>query len=114
MKHLFIISLLLLTGCSTLNPNQQALRQAIGNFHYEADKDDEWRIYDAIDKPFKGDCEDFALTLQKKIGGQVWYVAHKTQGAHAVLIKDEVTYDFLLNRSMPIESYPGKPIYIMN
>lgn len=113
MIRILLISLIL-SGCSTLNPNQAALHQAIWNFTYEPDKADEWRIYDAIDKPFAGDCEDFALTLQKQIGGDVWFVKHNTLGSHAVLVKDDVAYDYLIGRSIGRDRYPGKFIVIIN
>jgi len=114
MKNLFIISLALLSGCTTMTPDQKAMWQASANFTYVADIADEWRIYDRIDQPFEGDCEDYALTLQKQIGGDVWYVVHNTLGAHAVLVKNQITYDFLARRSMDIEVYPGEFIYVMN
>jgi len=56
MKKLIISSLLLLTGCSTMTPDQKAMWQATANFNYVADIADEWRIYDRIDQPFYGDC----------------------------------------------------------
>lgn len=49
----------------------EAHRLALWNFSYEKDANDEYRIYDYIDRPFFGDCEDFAFTLQKVIGGDV-------------------------------------------
>ena len=113
MKNLFIISLVLLSGCTTMTPDQKAMWQASANFVCVADVADERRVYDRIDQPFEGDCEDYALTLQKQIGGKVWYVVRK-EGAHAVLVKDQITYDFLARRSMDIEVYPGEFIYVMN
>ncbi len=113
MKHLFIIGLILLSGCTTMTPDQKAMWQASANFTYVADIADEWRVYDRIDKPFEGDCEDYAFTLKKQIGGDVWYVLRK-EGAHAVLVKNNITYDFLARRSMHRDNYPGKFVFVMN
>lgn len=114
MRKLIIISLALLSGCTTMTPDQKAMWQASANFVYVADVADEWRVYDRIDQPFEGDCEDYALTLQKQIGGKVWYVNHHDRGAHAVLVKNNVTYDFLAGRSMHRDSYPGEFVFVMN
>ena len=113
MRKLIIISLALLSGCTTMTPDQKAMWQASANFVYVADVADEWRVYDRIDQPFEGDCEDYALTLQKQIGGDVWYVINR-KGAHAVLVKNDITYDFLVKRSMHRNRYPGKFMYVMN
>ena len=53
----------------------------------------EYRIYDRIDRPFYGDCEDAAFTLQKQIGGDVWYVLLNNGTAHAALVKNGIVYD---------------------
>jgi len=55
----------------THTKEENAHKLALSNFVYEADKVNEYRIYDYIDKPFHGDCEDFAFTLQRQIGGDV-------------------------------------------
>jgi outer membrane biogenesis lipoprotein LolB len=114
MRKLFIISLLALSGCTTMTPDQKAMQQASDNFVYVSDIADEWRIYDRIDQPFEGDCEDYALTLQKQIGGKVWYVNHHKRGAHAVLVKNNVTYDFLVKRPLHKYLYPGEFVFVMN
>ena len=116
MKNLFIISLLLLTGCATLTPEQSAQWTASSNFTYKGELPgkDEWITYDSINQPFTGDCEDYALTLQKQIGGNVWYVVLPDKRAHAVLAKNGIAYDFRFKRSMTVESYPGLFSHIIN
>jgi hypothetical protein len=116
MKNLFIISLLLLTGCSVMTTEQSAMWQATNNFTYKGELPgkDEWITYDSINEPFTGDCEDYALTLQKQIGGDVWYVVLPGKRAHAVLAKNGIAYDFRFKRSIKVESYPGRFSHIMN
>ena len=113
MIRILLISLLL-TGCATMTPDEAAMWQASGNFNYKADINDEWRIYDRIDQPFEGDCEDYALTLQKQIGGDVWFVSHRTLGPHAVLVKNHIAYDYLIGRPVSFYDYPGKFEVIIN
>ena len=96
-----------------MTPDQKAMWQASGNFTYVADIENELRVYDRIDQPFEGDCEDYAFTLKKQIGGDVWYVLRK-EGAHAVLVKNNITYDFLARRSIHRDNYPGKFVFVMN
>lgn len=86
---------------------------ALWNFTYEADKENEYRIYNSISMPFAGDCEDFAFTLQGIIGGDVWYVTRKGRQAHAVLVKDGLVYDSLSKHKVKKEFYQGEFIYIM-
>ncbi len=98
-------------GCNTTSQNaNQIYRKAISNFVYESDIEDERCIYENIDDKFYGDCEDFAFTLQKQIGGEVWYVILNDRTSyryHAVLVKDGITYDYIYKSSWK-ENYPAR------
>lgn len=65
MKIIFAIAVtFLIAGCQSYK-DYAIYNQAKYNFVYEADKENELRLYDRVDKRFYGDCEDFAFTLQK-------------------------------------------------
>tara|TARA_R100000541_G_scaffold30953_1_gene39829 strand:- start:1353 stop:1700 length:348 start_codon:yes stop_codon:yes gene_type:complete len=113
MRLILIFSLGLCASCSS-NPDAEAHRLALWNFHYEADKVDEYRIYDRIDRPFFGDCEDFAFSLQKVIGGDVWYIDQGKAIAHAALVKDNWVYDSIQKRPVSKSRYNGDFKYIMS
>ena len=53
-------------------------------FVYKADEEDIWTVL-ADHGVVYGDCEDYALTLQKQVGGQLWYVKARDQQAHMIL-----------------------------
>ena len=108
-----LILIFSLAGCAS-NPDYEAHRLALWNFKYKADIDDEWLIYDRIDQPFFGDCEDLSLTLQKQIGGKVWYVLLPDGTAHAALVKNKMVYDSLFKRPVEQDKYKGTFLYIMN
>lgn len=99
-----IAAVLLMYGCSSV-PNVNTHMMALSNFRYRRDVADEWLIYDRIDQPFTGDCEDYALTLQKQIGGKVWYVVIPTGEHHAVLVADDHVYDNLNRWPVHREEY---------
>lgn len=96
------------------NPDAEAHRLALWNFNYEKDIDNEYRIYDYIDRPFFGDCEDFAFTLQKVIGGEVWYIDTGRPVAHAALVKSGLVYDSARKRPISKYRYNGEFKYIMS
>ena len=112
MRLILIFSLSLCASCVS-SPDAEAHRLALWNFHYEADKANEWRIYDRIDRTFFGDCEDFSLSLQKVIGGDVWYVHNGGAAAHSALVKNGIVYDSLSRYPIPKGQYKGRFIYIM-
>jgi hypothetical protein len=97
-------------GCGT--DDVVFYEQALSNFVYEADKQNELRVYDRVDLQFFGDCEDFAFTLQNKIGGDVWHVILKDGQRHAVLVKNNITYDYLY-RNKTMKTYNAKFLFIM-
>ena len=110
---ILIFSLSLCVSCAS-NPDTEAHRLALWNFTYKADIDDELRVYDSISSNFSGDCEDFAYTLRKQIGGDVWYVLLPDGTAHAALVKNNMVYDSLFKRPAEQDKYKGTFLYIMN
>ena len=113
MRPLLIFSLSFCVSCVS-NPDVEAHRLALWNFNYEKDINNEYRIYDYIDRPFSGDCEDFAFTLQKVIGGDVWYVDKGERLAHAALVKNGIVYDSLSRYPILKSWYNGEFKYIMS
>jgi hypothetical protein len=115
MKNLIIIiALALLSGCvsSQSYETESLYKQATRNFNYEHDIANEYRIYGRIDQQFKGDCEDFAFTLQKQIGGDVHFTYLNGAEPHAVLSLNGKVYD-MDGIARPIKDYPGKLLFIM-
>ncbi len=90
------------------DPDTRALQVAHRNFKYVPDVGDERRHFTNIDRPFYGDCEDFAFTLQKQIGGTVRYVMLDTGQAHAVLCKGGKVYCNLHRWPTSQENYRGE------
>lgn len=112
---LISLNLLGVVGCASTEENM--FYTAKNNFVYEADKVDEWKIYDSVSEKFSGDCEDFAFSLQNQIGGDVWYVFVEVNGkpsAHAVLLKDGMVYDNNLAHPTPKNAWKGKFGWVMN
>jgi len=109
-----IIALAVLCASCVSNPDAEAHRLALWNFKYRADINDELRVYDSISNNFSGDCEDFAYTLRKQIGGDVWYVLLLDGTAHAALVKDGIVYDNINRRPTGVTDYRGQFIKIMS
>lgn len=112
MRLILIFSLSLCASCVS-NPDAEAHRLALWNFRYEKDIANEYRVYDYIDRPFSGDCEDFAFSLQKVIGGDVWYIDTGNPIAHAALVKNDIVYDSLSKYPMPKSQHNGDFKHIM-
>jgi len=95
------------------HPYEDEFYTALENFTYIEDKPDHetYIAFTEITSPFYGDCEDFAFTLQKQIGGEVWAMTHTAQQAHAVLIVDGIVYDNFFRIPTPIDDYPGEKLY---
>ena len=101
----YLLPLLLLAGC-TSNPYTQAQWDLEARWTYKSDYYDEWN-YMALEGPVEGDCEDFALTLQRTLGkGAVWVIEKESWGysAHAVLVIDGMFYDYFY--AYPSKFYP--------
>lgn len=113
MRLLTLIAFSLCASCVS-NPDAEAHRLALWNFSYQSDIADEWKVYDRIDQPFSGDCEDFSLSLQKQIGGDVWYVILPDGTAHAALVKNDIVYDNINRRPIGVTDYRGQFIKIMS
>ena len=88
-----LLLITLLTGCTSFKYQQEHF-EALHNFTYKKDDaSNSWVMYSTTIRPFKGDCEDFAFTLQNVIGGKVRRVYDPKWGYHAVLVKEGVIYD---------------------
>ena len=107
---LIILMVVMSVGCSTME--QKAHFSAMSNFTYVADVGDSWDRYDPS-KPFSGDCEDFAFSLQTVIDGDVYRVKLNTGTYHAVILKDGIVYDNLYNHPKPVSLYPAEFINVM-
>lgn len=111
---LFAVGAFFIYGCANVSHEVKAFQTAHYNFKYTKDpKSDPWYAFTNINNPFSGDCEDFAFTLQRAIGGQVMYtILERT--AHAVLLKDGVIYDSRYKWPISAEDYQGAVIYEMH
>lgn len=105
MKVLLLMTLVVTSGCANMQ-HRQDYREAKRNFVYEADVANEIRVYDSIATPFYGDCEDFAFTLQRVIGGSVYHVT-ASNIHHAILIKDGIVYDSAADAPYRITYFRG-------
>jgi len=118
MKHVLtaiVLALLLIAVFLYFNSSEaeKAYYEALSNFTYVDDVADEHKAFTSIDKPFKGDCEDFAFTLQLQIGGEVWAFTHNDKENHAALILNGIVYDSLRTHPVTIENYPKFKLYEM-
>ena len=63
------------------------------NFTYQHEEVDSWDVY-PVDTPFRGDCEDFAFSLQEAVGvGKVYLVERNGVVDHAVYVYDKLIWD---------------------
>jgi hypothetical protein len=90
----------------------------LSNYEYVEDESDDWRILDGT-KPFKGDCEDFAFTMQHLVGAGSVFAAMTHDGAnsyftpdHAVFIYAGLVWD-LHGDVLSIAQYQAKYAQIM-
>lgn len=103
----YLILIIFLTGCTMTEYDHW---RAYKNFTYISEKGDVWTRHD-IFKPFSGDCEDFAFSLQQRIGGEVWAI-FKDDGWHAALVKDGWVYDLTPERIRK-EDYEGEFVEVI-
>ena len=119
MTKAFLILVLLITatsaGCASTNGDNFIYKKARRNFIYkrETTSPEQHLIYTSVHSRFTGDCEDFAFTLQRQIGGIVWHVVlNKTKQHHAVLVKDGVAYGNKYS-PMSLDLYPARFVFVM-
>lgn len=112
---------------------KQAAREAHGLFTYKSDKDEEWTSYGLEmihGLPFKGDCEDFALTVADYLETQgydarhmaiavlnVSYIVPSDTYNHAVLIvntdEGQLVVDNMSKRAVSVNFYDSASWYSM-
>lgn len=112
-SQLIVVALIiiLLFAWFKLSPKtheEEVFYTALENFTYQLEPtgEDTYLQYTHYDNPFIGDCEDFAFTLQRELGGQVWAVEHDGPIKHAVLIKDGIVYDNFHQQPIRVSEYP--------
>jgi hypothetical protein len=68
-------------------------QQVLSNYEYVLDAvdTDTWDVYDGS-KLFKGDCEDFAFTMQAMVGAGSVFPAMSHQGANSSYIPDHAVF----------------------
>lgn len=103
---------LFISGCSSV-PNLHEHRLVLSNFRYRNHIDDEWLVYDRIDQPFSGDCEDYAFTLQRQICGEVWHVELPDSRRHVVLLANGYVYDNLNKWPIAQSEFQGRLWFVM-
>lgn len=108
-----VLAILAVTTYYLSSSEDRAYYEALSNFTYVDDVADEHKAFTRIDKPFEGDCEDFAFTLQLQIGGEVWAFTHNDNVNHAALVLNGVVYDSLRKHPVSVEKYPKHPLYKM-
>lgn len=91
MKYKFFIVSLTLIFLSACSPPtlQQEHTWALKRHKYITDQD-QYGIPNKWVASLKGDCEDYALVMKNKVGGQLLYVRAYTGEAHIVLLVDGV------------------------
>ena len=108
-----VLAILAVTTYYLSSSDDRAYYEALSNFTYVDDVADEYKAFTRIDRPFAGDCEDFAFTLQRQIGGEVWAFTYDNNVNHAALVLNGVVYDSLRKHPVSIEKYPKHPLYQM-
>ncbi|HAD90959.1 MAG TPA: hypothetical protein DCG36_12425 [Alteromonas macleodii] len=108
------LAILAFTAYHSSSSDEKAYYMALSHFIYIDDIADEHKAFTRIDKPFQGDCEDFAFTLQLQIGGEVWAFTHDDSVNHAALVLNGVVYDSLRKHPLSIDKYPKHKLYKMS
>lgn len=97
MRQLILIFFSLLLASCALTPEHKAQLALNKRFVYQDEPTDDWKYLPDVG-PAPGDCEDYAITLQLTIGGELWII---NDGAHMVLVKNRLVYE---NRRWPYSS----------
>lgn len=105
-----ILMVVLLASCTQTISQQHAV--AIQGHVYITDKEqygreDVWR------PSLKGDCEDYALWMRERLGGQLLYVKTESGDYHIVLDVDGVIVDNLSRDVYPRENMNHKLIFAL-
>ena len=94
----------ILAGCAT-KPSEMMIPRD--------EKDDLWCVGPPSGMWY-GDCEDYAFTKKREIGGEVWHVVLPDWRHHAVLLKDAMVYDTLNDVPVPHASYKALWLFTMS
>ena len=62
---------------------------------------------------FYGDCEDYAFSLQQKMGGEVWHVVLPDKRHHAILLSDNYVYDSLQTQRIRKNKYKAAWLFVI-
>ncbi|AHK11283.1 BTLCP-like protein [Shewanella sp. phage 1/4] len=93
MKLLLTLILLIITGCSTI-PSEYYQLQSYAQYNHVYISDmEQYGVEDKYVISLTGDCEDYALFIQSKVGGKLAMVRTKDNSLHMVLIKDDYVFD---------------------
>lgn len=84
MKYCILILLIILSACSPPTVEQQHTA-AISRHIYISDMD-QYGVEDVWIPSLKGDCEDYALWMRERVGGELMYVRTQQGEPHMVLI----------------------------
>lgn len=79
---------------------------------YTDDPSDVWCVGPKFGR-WLGDCEDYAFTKQREIGGDVWHVVLPDGRHHAALVRDGFVYDNLHKSPVKLSSYQASWLFIM-
>lgn len=109
IKAAFINAIIFLSACSppTL---QQEHSWALKKHQYITDQD-QYGIPNKWVASLKGDCEDYALVMKNKVGGQLLYVRTPEGEAHIVLDVDGQIVDNTSAKVYPREEMKHKYVY---
>lgn len=104
MKTIILAAFFLVMSACSVMPSDR--------FIYRSEAKDFWCV-----GPQKGmwygDCEDYAFTKKREIGGEVWHVALTGGGHHAVVLKDGLVYDNIFDGPVPQKEYPATWLFPM-
>lgn len=105
------LTLIILSGCSALTvEHQHAI--ALKNHHYISDqqqygKDEVWTA------SLVGDCEDYALAMRERVGGELMYVRTPEGEDHVVLNVNGKIVDNQSKTVYPLSQMKHKHVYTL-
>lgn len=117
-----LLALLTLSACSSLTVEQQHMI-AKRNHHYISDQQ-QYGADEVWTASLVGDCEDFALWMKQRVGGELVYVRTKQGEPHIVLVVDAVVVDGKVvggkvvdnqaSKVYPVSAMTHKQVYVLN